>query len=115
MLAVIKVRRFGPEQLEYDFGRMRRADTWRTGEGFWGKKMDALLGQYLTPTVLLCDSEAEARLVAAAVRQAMTVPPLLGWWPPFAPWKIFSPPTRPRAQRDRTHPQEADAQHPRRR
>ncbi|MEO7668188.1 MAG: MMPL family transporter, partial [Polyangia bacterium] len=76
VLAVIKVRRFGPEQLEYDFGRMRRADTWLSGEGFWGKKMDTLLGQYLTPTVLLCDSESEARLVAAAVRQAMTVPPL---------------------------------------
>jgi predicted RND superfamily exporter protein len=76
-LAVIKVRRFGPEQLEYDFGRMRRADTWLSGEGFWGKKMDTLLGQYLTPTALLCDSEAEARLVAAAVRQAMTIPPLV--------------------------------------
>jgi hypothetical protein len=75
-LAMIRVAHFGADQLEYDFGRMRRADTWRTGEGFWGKKMDALLGQYLTPTVLLADTEAEARVITAGLRRAMSAPPL---------------------------------------
>jgi predicted RND superfamily exporter protein len=75
-LAVIKVRHFGPDQLEYDISRMRRADTWRTGEGYWGHKMDALLGQYLTPTVLLVDTDVEARAIAAALRRAMRYPPL---------------------------------------
>lgn len=76
LLALIRIRHFGADQLEYDFSRMRRADTWRTGEGYWGKKMDALLGQYLTPTVLLVDTEIEARQIAAGVRQAMKRPPL---------------------------------------
>ncbi|MES1172578.1 MAG: MMPL family transporter, partial [Bacteroidota bacterium] len=76
VLAVVKVRGFGADQLEYDLSRMRRADTWSTGEGFWGAKMDRLLGQYLTPTLLLADSDADARVIAAGLRQAMRSPPL---------------------------------------
>ena len=60
--------RFGRDQLEYDFSRLRRRDTWTSGEGYWGKKMDALLGRYLTPTAILTDSEAEARAVEARLR-----------------------------------------------
>jgi hypothetical protein len=78
LLAAFEVRRFGRDQLEYDFGRLRRRDTWVAGEGYWGKKMDALLGRYLTPTVLLTDSVAEARLVAGRVREAAARPPLQG-------------------------------------
>ena len=58
------MRRFGHDQLEYDFSHLRRRDTWREGEGYWGRKMDALLGRYLTPTAILTDSVAEARAVA---------------------------------------------------
>jgi predicted RND superfamily exporter protein len=71
-----EVRSFGSGQLEYDFSRMRRRDTWSVGEGYWGRKMDTLLGQYLTPTVLLTDTPAEARAIAAKLRQAMAKPPL---------------------------------------
>jgi predicted RND superfamily exporter protein len=68
--------RWNASQLEYDFSKLRRADTWTQGEGYWGRKMDALLGQYLTPTVLLADSEAQARAIAQAAREALQHPPL---------------------------------------
>jgi uncharacterized protein len=74
--AVLEVRGLSGEQLEYDISRLRRADTWQHGEGYWGKKMDALLGQYLTPVVLLADRPAEARAVERALREAMKKPPL---------------------------------------
>ena len=48
LLAAWQVRGFGRDQLEYDFSRLRRADTWTSGEGYWGKKMDVLLHRYLT-------------------------------------------------------------------
>jgi predicted RND superfamily exporter protein len=74
--AAVKIRGFGHGQLEYDFSQLRRRDTWRQGEGYWGAKMDTLLGRYLTPTVLLTDSVAEARAIAGKLREAMRQPPL---------------------------------------
>jgi len=74
--AAVEIRHFGRGQLEYDFSRLRRRDTWTAGEGYWGAKMDSLLGRYLTPTVLLTDSAAEARAIAARLRQAAQRPPL---------------------------------------
>jgi predicted RND superfamily exporter protein len=74
--AAMQVRHFGAGQLEYDFSRLRRRDTWTQGEGYWGAKMDTLLGRYLTPTVLLTDSKAEARAIAGKLREAMKHPPL---------------------------------------
>ena len=74
--AAIEIRHFGHDQLEYDFSRLRRRDTWRDGEGYWGAKMDTLLGRYLTPTVLMTDSTDEARAIAGKLREAMKRPPL---------------------------------------
>ncbi|HWL85616.1 MAG TPA: MMPL family transporter, partial [Polyangiaceae bacterium] len=68
--AIHQISRFGQGELEYDFSKLRRADTWVSGEGYWGRKMDALLGSYLTPTVILTDGPEQARAVAEAVRQA---------------------------------------------
>lgn len=76
LAAVLQVRTIGSDQLEYDLSRMRRADTWQAGEGYWGHKMDALLGQYLTPLVVLTDSPDEARAVAAELRKAIQTRPL---------------------------------------
>jgi predicted RND superfamily exporter protein len=76
LAAILEVRHISSNQLEYDLSRMRRADTWKSGEGYWGHKMDTLLGQYLTPLVMLTDSPAEARAVAAELRQTMQTPPL---------------------------------------
>ena len=76
LVAVVEVRGFDGTQLEYNFARMRRADTWKSGEGFWGHKMDALLGQYLTPLVMLTNGAEETRAVAHALREARLSPPL---------------------------------------
>lgn len=54
--------------VETDFSRLRRADSWVSGERYWGKRMDQTLQRYLTPTVILTDSEAQAEHVAEAVR-----------------------------------------------
>ncbi|WP_394822565.1 RND family transporter [Pendulispora albinea] len=69
-LSIQQLSHFGANELEYDFSKLRRADTWVSGEGYWGRRMDALLGTYLTPTVILTDSPEQARAVAEAVRKA---------------------------------------------
>ena len=76
LIAIVEVRGFDGTQLEYDLARMRRADTWKDGEGYWGHKMDALLGQYLTPLVMLTGGPEETRAIARELRKAMLSPPL---------------------------------------
>jgi uncharacterized membrane protein YdfJ with MMPL/SSD domain len=76
--AAWSVRSFSANALEYDFSKLRRADTWTNGEGYWGRRMDDLLGTYLTPTVILTDDEADARAIARALDVAAAVPPLAG-------------------------------------
>jgi predicted RND superfamily exporter protein len=76
VLALVEVRGFDGGQLEYDLARLRRADTWKNGEGYWGHKMDALLGQYLTPLVMLTGGPEETRAIARELRKAMLSPPL---------------------------------------
>ncbi len=70
VLALVASRKLGPERIEYDFSRLRRSDTHVSGEGYWGKRMDGLLGRYLSPLVALCDDPAQMREVAAALREA---------------------------------------------
>jgi predicted RND superfamily exporter protein len=62
--------------LESDFSRLRRRDTWQVGEGYWGRKMDHVLGRYLSPTVLLADSEEAAKRLTERLQEAVKVPPL---------------------------------------
>jgi predicted RND superfamily exporter protein len=79
LAAAFSVRSFGAASLEYDFSKLRRADTWTVGEGYWGRRMDTLLGRYLTPMVVLADTPQEARAVAERLRGAVQVPPLAGF------------------------------------
>jgi predicted exporter len=74
--AVSKARTFGSDQIETDFSKLRRADTWQNGEGYWGRRMDVLLGSYLTPTVILTDDEEQARLIGATLAEEAKRPPL---------------------------------------
>ena len=98
LLAAWQLRHFGPDSLEYDFSHLRRRDTWVSGEGYWGKRMDALMGRYLTPTVMLTDSVAEARAVAARVKETRRdrcTRPSRRWWPSIRfPTMIFCPPNQ---------------------
>jgi len=76
LAAIWQVRSFGPGEIETDFSKLRRADTWQKGEGYWGRKMDALFGTYVTPTVILADSVEQARDIGRAVTAAAKEPPL---------------------------------------
>ncbi len=77
LLAIGKVSTLDPNAaIETDFSRLRRADTWQNGEGYWGRRMEALLGAYLTPTVILTDDLAQARAIAADLRGAAGKAPL---------------------------------------
>jgi hypothetical protein len=67
LLAVWQVRSFGRAQLEYDFSRLRRADTWTSGEGYWGRKMEAVLRRNLSPTVILTAAHCDWGLPRMAV------------------------------------------------
>lgn len=67
--AVVPLRHFSLDEIETDFSRLRRADTWKNGEGYWGARMNAMLGEYLTPLVVLADSKEGAQKAAAAVRK----------------------------------------------
>ena len=78
ILAAARASRFGPSDLETDFSKLRRSDTWTHGEGYWGRKMDALLQSYLTPTVLLTDDPASAIRVGKALEAAAPNGPLAG-------------------------------------
>ncbi|MDP9036986.1 MAG: MMPL family transporter [Myxococcota bacterium] len=62
------VRGFGPDQIETDFSKLRRADTWTAGEGYWGRRMDELLGTYVTPTMILADDADQARAIGKELR-----------------------------------------------
>jgi predicted RND superfamily exporter protein len=92
VLAGWQLRHFGAGSLEYDFSHLRRRDTWTSGEGFWGKKMDTLLGRYLTPTALLTDSPAEARAVTAKLREAVAQAPLSSMIASIRTWDDLVPP-----------------------
>jgi hypothetical protein len=62
--------RYG-DYLEYDLSTLRRRDSWESGERYWGKRMDATLKRYLTPTLIMTANAEEARVVEARVRDLM--------------------------------------------
>jgi predicted RND superfamily exporter protein len=70
--AMVEVSRFDTGEIESDMAKLRRKDTWTRGEGYWGARMDSVLGGYLTPTVLLTDSSEQASAVAALLRQEVS-------------------------------------------
>jgi predicted RND superfamily exporter protein len=76
--AVLQLARFRATDLESDFSRLRRRDTWTLGEGYWGDRMNAVLGEYLTPLVFLADSPNDARALARQLRSRLDAPPFAG-------------------------------------
>jgi predicted RND superfamily exporter protein len=81
--------------LESDFSKLRRVDTWKSGEGYWGRFMDRIIGGNLSPTVILTDSRAEATAVAARLREEMTRPPLAGLVASVRSFDDVVPPDQP--------------------
>ncbi len=76
--ALWEVRSFGPGEIETNFSKLRRADTWQRGEGYWGRRMDALLGTYLTPDVILSDTTEQAQTIGVELKRTAKIPPLDG-------------------------------------
>jgi predicted RND superfamily exporter protein len=76
LFAALTARRLDRNRLEFDFSKLRRADTFVNGEGYWGRRMDELLGRYLTPTVVLTDSHEHAEHAGKKLRSALSSPPL---------------------------------------
>jgi hypothetical protein len=68
--------RLDASRIETNFSKLRQRNTWKTGEGYWGPKMDRVLGQYLTPTIILTDSVEDAHLVSHGLREATKHRPL---------------------------------------
>jgi predicted RND superfamily exporter protein len=70
--SAVAVSRFdATTQIEYDISKMRRVDTWENGDGYWGRKVDALFGRYLTPTVVLSDSADASNAAERAVHESV--------------------------------------------
>jgi predicted RND superfamily exporter protein len=74
--ATLQLATLNSSHLESDFSKLRRRDTWKTGEGYWGRYMDRIIGGNLSPTVILTDSTGEASAVAAQLRTEITRAPL---------------------------------------
>jgi predicted RND superfamily exporter protein len=77
LAAIFAVSRFDVStQLEHDFSKLRRSDTWVNGDGYWGKKVDNLLGRYLTPTVVMTDAPGAAQAASKSIHEAVDHGPL---------------------------------------
>jgi predicted RND superfamily exporter protein len=57
--------------IEYDLSKLRRKDSWVNGERYWGKRMDAATGRYLTPSVIMAESAADVPKLEARLRGLM--------------------------------------------
>jgi predicted RND superfamily exporter protein len=76
ILALAKISTFDRSYVESDFSRLRRRDTMEIGEGYWGRRMDGLLGRYLTPLVAMTDRPDETKALAERLKQRTAVAPL---------------------------------------
>jgi predicted RND superfamily exporter protein len=71
-VAAFAVTRFDKSTgIEYDLAQLRRIDTWDNGDGYWGRKVNELLGRYPTPTVVLLDSPEQARRAEEMLRASV--------------------------------------------
>ena len=78
VVAAAEIARFRATDLETDFSRLRRRDTWAHGEGYWGDRMNAVIGAYLTPLAFVADTPADAHSLAERLRSEQTRAPFTG-------------------------------------
>jgi uncharacterized protein len=55
--------------IEYDLSKLRRKDSWVDGERYWGKRMDAATGRYLTPSVVMAKDAADVPRLERRLRE----------------------------------------------
>ncbi|MBI5537133.1 MAG: MMPL family transporter [Deltaproteobacteria bacterium] len=80
LAALFASRHFGPSRLETDFSKLRRIDDTSAGARYWGQKMEAVLGQRLTPIALLTHSAQETRALKKALQEERGRDGLLESW-----------------------------------
>ncbi len=68
-LAGLATRR--DDWIEYDLSKLRRKDSWVSGERYWGKRMDAATGRYLTPSVVMAENAEDVPKLEARLRELM--------------------------------------------
>ncbi|HXU03920.1 MAG TPA: MMPL family transporter [Polyangia bacterium] len=68
--------RLDSRRIEYDMSKLRNRESRRTGEGYWGVQMDALLGRNFTAVAFMTEAPNQARTVAAALAEAVKKDPL---------------------------------------
>ncbi len=78
VVASVEIATFRASDVESDFSRLRRRDTWTSGEGYWGDRMNAVLGEYLTPLVFLADRPEDAAALEKTLREHLDQPPFAG-------------------------------------
>jgi predicted RND superfamily exporter protein len=57
--------------IEYDLSKLRRKDSWESGERYWGKRLDAATGRYLTPTVVMAERAEDVPKLEQGLRDLM--------------------------------------------
>lgn len=69
VLAAAGVHRRSGTWMEYDFSKLRRRDSWVSGERYWGPRMNETLGFYLTPTIVLSDDPESAETIRKRIEK----------------------------------------------
>jgi len=75
-VAAVLATRLDSRRIEYDMSKLRNRESRRSGEGYWGVQMDALLGRNFTAVAFMTETPAQAREVGAALVRAVKKPPL---------------------------------------
>jgi predicted RND superfamily exporter protein len=70
----IELAQFKSSDIESDFSKLRRRDTWTQGEGYWGRRMDVAVGQYLTPMVILANDRKDAARIGDDLKKSLELP-----------------------------------------
>ncbi len=69
LVASIGLYKRGSDWIEYDLSKLRRRDSWTTGERYFGQKMDATMGRFLTPAVIMADDPKQAEIISERIRK----------------------------------------------
>jgi predicted RND superfamily exporter protein len=68
-ISVAGIARRGDDWIEYDLSKLRRKDSWVSGERYWGKRMDAATGRYLTPSVVMARDAKDVPKLETRLRE----------------------------------------------
>jgi len=75
-VAAMLATRLDARRIEYDMSKLRNRESRRSGEGYWGPRMDALLGRNFTAVAFMTETPEQARVVGAALAGAVKAGPL---------------------------------------